>query len=125
LIALGQSSADAWNVLENNSEYEGVNKRLKRLELHTKEYCNRNKTQYTQFVGGALHSRWSNVVARKRNRAVHAGVASFVWAEGVEAIGITKETVACLDQRLPALANRVQLNPSVKTLRENAGGVLF
>lgn len=125
LIALGRSSVDAWNILESDQEYEGVNKRLKRLELHTKEYCNQNKTQYVQFVGGTLYGRWSNVVARQRNRAVHAGVASFVWAEGVEAIGITKETIAFLDQRLPALANPVQLNPSVKTLRESAGGVLF
>jgi hypothetical protein len=125
LIALGRSTADAWNILENDPEYEGVTKRLKRLESHTKTYCDQNGTPYIQFVGGALFNRWRDILAHKRNRAVHAGLASFTWAEGLEAIGIAKESIIFLDQRVPSLANNVQLNPSITSIREGAGGILF
>lgn len=39
LVASGDTPADAWAKLENDPEYEGVSKRLKRLETHTKSYC--------------------------------------------------------------------------------------
>jgi hypothetical protein len=125
LVALGQSVTDAWHVLENDPEYEGVAKRLKRLEVHSKTYCDNGGIQYRPFVGGALYNRWKNILAHKRNRAVHAGVASFSWTEGAEAIGIAKESVIFLDQRIPALANYFQLNPSMTGIREGAGGILF
>jgi hypothetical protein len=125
LTALGRNVADAWYVLENDPEYEGVAKRLKRLETHTKTYCEQTGILHKQFVGCALYNRWKDILAHKRNRAVHAGVASFTWAEGAEAIGIAKESIVFLDQRVPALANRIQLNPSVTGIREGAGGILF
>ena len=78
LVALGDTPSDAWTKLENDPEYEGVSKRLKRLETHTKSYCEQNGLVYAPFVGGALYERWKNIVAGKRNRAVHAGVAGFV-----------------------------------------------
>jgi hypothetical protein len=119
------SATDAWNVLENDPDYEGVAKRLKRLESHTKAYCDQNGLSCAQYVGGTLYNRWRDILAHRRNRAVHAGVASFTWAEAAEAIGIAKESIVLLDQRVPALANPVQLNPSVTGLRESAGGILF
>jgi hypothetical protein len=125
LVALRHSAPDAWDVLENNPDYEGMAKRLKRLESHTKTYCDGNNLPSTQFVGGTLYNRWRDVLAHKRNRAVHAGAASFTWAEAAEAIGIAKESIVLLDQRVPALMNPVQLNPSVTGLRESAGGILF
>lgn len=125
LTALGYSVADAWNLLETDPDYEGVTKRLKRLESHTKSYCEQNGIPFRQFVGHALYDRWKNIVAGKRNRAVHAGVASFSWAEAAEAIGIAKESIVFLDQRVPVLANRIQLNSSIADMREGAGGILF
>lgn len=125
LVALGQSASDAWNVLEMDPDYEGVAKRLKRLEAHTKTYCARKGIAYAQFVGTTLYTRWRNTLAHKRNRAVHAGVASFAWAEAAEAVGIAKECIIFLDQRIPELENHVQLNPSMAGIREGAGGVLF
>jgi len=125
LVATGRTAAAAWDLLETDPDYEGVAKRMKKLESHTKEYCDAHHIAYSPFVGGALYSRWKDVLTRKRNRAVHAGVASFGWAEAAEAIGIAKEVINVLDQRIPELANYVQLSPSVGTLRESAGGVLF
>ncbi len=125
LVALGRSPADAWNVLENDPDYEGVSKRLNRLDAHGKTYCDQNGLPWTQFKGGNLYNRWKDILAHKRNRAVHAGVASFTWKEGIEAIGIAKETIIFLDQRVPTLANPVQLNPSVAGIQESAGGILF
>lgn len=125
LVALGRSPADAWNALENDPDYEGVSKRLNRLDAHGKTYCDQNGLPWTQFKGGALYNRWKDILAHKRNRAVHAGVSSFIWKEGVEAIGIAKETIIFLDQRVPPLANPVQLNASVSGIQESAGGILF
>jgi hypothetical protein len=125
LVALGQSATDAWNALENDPDYEGVAKRIKRLESHTRAYCDQNGIPFAQFVGGTLYNRWRDILAHKRNRAVHAGAASFTWAEATEAIGTAKESIFFLDQRISALANPVQLNPSVTGLRESAGGILF
>jgi hypothetical protein len=125
LVALGSSAPDAWSLLENDPEYEGATRRLKRLESHTKTYCEQNGMSYKQFVGCALYEKWRDTLAHKRNRAVHAGVASFTWGEAAEAIGIAKESIVFIDQRLPALANPIQLNPSVANLRDGAGGILF
>lgn len=125
LVLVGRSASDAWHVLENDSDYEGVKPRLKRLESDTKSYAEANGLTHTPFVGGKLYGRWENTLAHKRNRAVHAGVASFTWAEAAEAIGIAKETIVCLDRRVPPLTNSIQLNPSVGNLKESAGGVVF
>jgi hypothetical protein len=126
LVLSGHNSKDAWNQLESDPEYEGITKRLKRLESLTKTYSENAGTPYKQFVGGcALYGRWKDTLAHKRNRAVHAGAASFTWAETVDAIGIAKETIAFLDSRIAALANHVQLNPSVSGLRQGAGGISF
>ena len=125
LVALGKNAAEAWNTLETNPDYEGIAKRFRRLDAHTKEYCEQTGTAFTQFLGGTLHARWRDILARSRNRAVHAGIASFAWAEAAEAIGIAKESITFLDQRVPALRNYVQLSPSMASLTESAGGVLF
>jgi hypothetical protein len=125
LVALGATAADAWATLENDPEYEGVTKRLKRLESHTKSYCGQNALAYAPFVGGALYERWKTIVAGKRNRAVHAGVAGFTWNEAAEAIAIAKESIIFLDQRIPALSNYFRLSPDVRGIREGAGGILF
>ena len=125
LVALGDTPSDAWTKLENDPEYEGVSKRLKRLETQTKSYCEQNGLSYASFVGGSLYERWKKIVAGKRNRAVHAGVAGFTWNEAAEAIATAKETIIFLDQRIPTLSNYFQLNPDVRGIRESAGGILF
>jgi hypothetical protein len=125
LIALGDTATDAWAKLENDPEYEGVSKRLKRLEAHTKTYCENNGLVYTSFVGGALYERWKNIVAGKRNRAVHAGVAGFTWDEAVKAIATAKEAIIFIDGRIPVLSNHFRLSPDVRGIREGAGGILF
>jgi hypothetical protein len=125
LVASGDTPADAWAKLENDPEYEGVSKRLKRLEAHTKSYCEQNGLPYTPFVGGALYDQWKRIVAGKRNRAVHAGVAGFTWNEAAEAIATAKEAIIFLDRRIPTLSNNFQLSPDVRGIRESAGGILF
>lgn len=125
LVALGATVADAWATLENDAEYEGVTKRLKRLESHTKSYLEQNALIYAPFVGGALHQRWKTIVAGKRNRAVHAGVAGFTWNEAAEAIATAKESIIFLDQRIPASSNYFRLSPGVRGIREGSGGILF
>jgi hypothetical protein len=125
LVSLGQTASEAWNVLETQPDYEGVSKRLTKLDSHSKIYCDTNGLPWSQFKGGNLFNRWQNTLALKRNRAVHAGVSSFTWREGVEAIGVAKETIRFLDQRVSSLSNKVQLTASVANLNEAAGGVLF
>lgn len=125
LVASGDTPADVWAKLENDPEYEGVSKRLKRLETYTKSYCEQNRLPYAPFVGSALYDRWKRIVAGKRNRAVHAGVAGFTWNEAAEAIAAAKEAIIFLDKRIPVLSNYFQLSPDVRGIRESAGGILF
>ena len=125
LVALGDSPGDAWTTLENDPDYEGVAKRLKKLEAHTKAYCEQHGLPYSAFVGGSLHGEWKAKVAGRRNRAVHAGVAAFAWNEAAEAISIAKQSIIFLDKRIPQLANPFQLSPDVRGIRESAGGILF
>jgi hypothetical protein len=125
LVALGSTPAEAWTRLESDPEYEGVTKRLKQLESHTKSYCDQNSLTYSPFVGGALYERWKTTVAGKRNRAVHAGVAGFTWNEAAEAIATAKQSIIFLDQRIPTMSNHFQLSPDVRGIREGAGGILF
>jgi len=125
LVASGDTPADAWVKLENDPEYEGVSKRLKRLETHTKSYCEQNGLSYAPFVGGALYDEWKRNVAGKRNCAVHAGIAGFTWNEAAEGIATAKQAIIFLDQRIPTLSNCFQLSPHVRGIRESAGGILF
>jgi hypothetical protein len=80
---------------------------------------------YTAFLGGVLYERWKNLVAGKRNRAVHAGVAGFTWTEAAEAIATAKEAIIFIDGRIPSLSNYFRLRPDVSGIREGAGGILF
>jgi hypothetical protein len=100
-------------------------KRLKRLEGHTKTYCEQNGLAFVPFLGGALYERWQKIVAGKRNRAVHAGVTSFTWDEASKTIAAAKEAIIFLDQRISALSNYCRLSPDVIGIRESAGGILF
>jgi hypothetical protein len=125
LVTLGDSPADAWAKLENDPEYEGVSKRLERLEAHTKSYCEQNGLPYEPFVGGALYERWKKIVGGRRNRAVHAGVPGLTWDEAAETIASAKQAIIFLDQRIPALSNYFRLSPDVRGIRESAGGILF
>jgi len=125
LIQLGATAPDAWDVLENDDRYIGAKNRIKRLEQHVHEHCEKHGMAFRPFLGNALYNRWDTILARKRNRGVHAGVTAFKWAEGVEAIGIAKECIIFLEQRVPDLANPVQMSSSVAGLRESAGGILF
>lgn len=125
LVIDGRSETEAWSTLENDPDYEGVAKRLRQLEQRTQNYAEKSGSPRARFVGGGLHHRWKTILAHKRNRAVHAGISSFKWAEGAEAIGIAKETIVFLDQRVPAVADQVILNPTIDGLSESAGGIVF
>jgi hypothetical protein len=125
LILNGNTPADAWTLLETDPNYQGVKNRLKRLEEHTRDYCAANAMTFAPFLGGSLHAKWDAQVATKRNRAVHAGVASFTFSEASAAIGIAKETINFLDNRISAIADRFQIDPSMAAYRESGSGILF
>lgn len=125
LILIGNTPSDAWTLLETDPNYQGVRNRLKRLEEHTRDYCAGNSIVFAAFLGTSLYSKWDSQVATKRNRAVHAGVASFTFSEASIAIGIGKETINFLDKRIPAIADRFQIDPSMTAYRESGSGILF
>lgn len=102
LLIEGKTDQQAWSLLES-SDYEGVTKRLKQLESRTLDFAQASGTPHSQFLGTTLHQTWKGVLAHKRNRAVHAGVNAFTWAEASEAVTIAKRTIVFLDERVPQL----------------------
>jgi hypothetical protein len=42
---------------------------------------------FSPFLGGSLYGRWDTEVCTKRNRAVHAGVASYKFQDASDSIG--------------------------------------
>ena len=47
------------------------------------------------------------------------------WNEAADAIATAKEAIIFLDQRISTLSNYFQLSPTVRGIRESAGGILF
>lgn len=125
MVDSGKSEADARTTLENDQDYWGVKKKIRQLDDWTNSYCTKNSLAFAPFVGSGLYGRWESDLYRKRNDAVHTGARAFSYAEASAAIGVAKECIALLESRVPSMADRVPLNPSMSGFSENAGEVVF
>jgi len=117
LVADSRSSADAWHILENNSEYSGAKRRAKKLEQYTKNYCEAHSIPVKCFLGTALYDKWDKSVGDQRNRAVHAGKNSFTRNDAFDAILTARQLIAFLESRIPAMSNKLQLDGSMNARR--------
>jgi hypothetical protein len=125
LVALGHTEAEAQSLIENNDQYWGIKKKLRRLDDHSKTYAGKTNLVYSPFLGTTLAKRWEKDLYAKRNRAVHAGISSFTYDEASAGIGVAKESIVFLETRIPTLANHIQLNPSMSQFKQNSGEVNF
>jgi hypothetical protein len=125
MVSSGISEADAAREIEHEPDYWGIKRKLKKLDHWTEVYCLANGSNSTPFLGSSLYKRWESLLYAKRNEAVHAGTRRFSFAEAVAAIAVSKECITTLEARVPALANRVQLDPSMSRYRPDAGEVKF
>jgi len=121
----GMSQTDAATKVERDNQYWGVKSKIRRLDDWTKNYCTKSGTAFVPFWGSSLATRWESDLYRKRNAAVHSGVRHFSYNEASAAIGVAKECIVTLEGRVPSMADRVQLNPSMGGFHQNAGEVAF
>ncbi len=121
----GMSESDARSAVESDKKYWGIKKRLRRLDEWTEEYCHRMQLPFVPFVASSLFGRWDSKLYANRNRAIHEGAGKFQYQDAWEAIGIAKECIVLLEQRIPGIAHWVSLNTSMSHLRESAGEVSF
>jgi hypothetical protein len=125
IVDSGLPQAQAESLIENDSNYWGIKKRLRRLDHWTQDYCARNGLLFVVFVGTSLYAQWDSNLYQKRNRAVHAGAGAFSYDEASAAIGVAKECIVYLESRIPGMSDYVQLNPSMAGFRNNDGEVVF
>ncbi len=121
----GISRGEAEQVLENDQAYWGVKRKIRQLDSWTQGNCTQNALPFVPFVASNTFTRWESDLYDKRNAAVHQGESSFKYNDASAAIGVAKECIVLLDARIPAMADRVKLHPSMAGFRENAGEVAF
>src|SRR5579863_9248304 len=125
MVDSGIPNAQASSMIENDANYWGVKKKVRQLDSWTQQYCSRNDLGFSPFVASNLYNRWESDLYQRRNAAVHAGANAFTYDEASVGIGRVKECIAFLEGRVPAIADRVQLNPSMAGFRQNPGEVMF
>jgi hypothetical protein len=125
MVISGMSAITASNLIENDRAYWGVKAKIRQLDQWTQQHCTANGSAFTAFVGSAQYAVWEADLYRKRNSAVHAGANAFSYNEASVAIARAKECIVFLESRIPQMANRIQLNPTMINFRQNAGEVMF
>lgn len=125
MIDEGMTRADASSAIDTDRTFWGVKSKIRQLDSRIQSYSSRNGLVFNAFVGSTLHSRWGADLYKHRNNAVHAGTNSFTYDEARTAIGTAKECIVALESRLPAFADRIQLNTSMTGFRQNPGEVMF
>ncbi|MGH9828029.1 MAG: hypothetical protein ACREDR_32815, partial [Blastocatellia bacterium] len=125
MVACQLSAAKTASMLENNRDYRGIKSRLRRLDEWTERWAAKNGGPFSAFFNSALYLRWDTDLYKKRNEAVHAGASAFSYEDASTALGICKECISALEDRVPDLADRVKIKPSMSGFRKNAGEVQF
>jgi hypothetical protein len=121
----GMTRADASSAIDADRAYWGVKSKIRQLDSHAQSFCSNTGLAFAPFVGSALYSRWENDLYKHRNEAVHAGANSFIYEQAHTAIGTAKECIFSLESRVPAFADRIQINTSMTGFRQNPGEVMF
>lgn len=125
MMHYGTLESDADNMIDNDRSYWGVKSKLRKLDDLNKRYCGDSGHPFTAFVDSALYLKWESELYKSRNAAVHAGAASFTYADASKAVGVAKECIAFLESRVVGMQNRIQLNTLMSQYRSNAGEVFF
>ena len=126
LMALeGITEAEVLRRLEDEQNFRGPKNRIRRLEELTERLEASRGRVFQPLLGTALYQRWESDLYDKRNSAVHRGVRTFTYPEASAAVGAAKEFIRFIEGRLPELADKVQLDPSMTPYRESAGGIAF
>jgi hypothetical protein len=125
MVDEGMTRLDASSAIDTDRTFWGVKNKIRRLDSHIQSYSSRSGLAFSAFVGSALYSRWEVDLYRHRNAAVHSGANSFTYDEAHTAIGTAKECIVAIESRIPAFADRIQLNTSMIGFRQNPGEVLF
>jgi hypothetical protein len=121
----GISERDAATTIDDDPDYWGIKKKIRRLDDWTKKHAPNTPNGFVAFQGSALYKKWESDLYDKRNAAIHAGARAFCYAEASAAIAVAKECIVELEKRIPGLADRVQINASMAGFREDAGEVRF
>jgi len=125
MVDSGMPSQQVSTLIENDQSYWGIKRKIRQLDDWTQRYCTRNSLAFTPFMNSSLYNRWTSDLYRHRNAGVHAGSAGFSYAEASAGIAIAKECIVSLEARIPTIADRIQINPSMLGFRDNAGEVMF
>lgn len=121
----GMSSGDASAKLESDRSYWNIKNRIRRLDEWTSLHCAKSGLAFAAFDRSPLYARWESDLYQKRNAAVHSGASNFSYDEASAALGIAKECIIALENRVPSICDRVTLNPSMAGFRNNPGEVAF
>ena len=125
MVDSGMHGAQASSLIENDTTYWGVKRKIRQHDHWTQQYCLRSGIGFSAFIGSNLYTQWESDLYQRRNAAVHAGANTFTYDQALVGIGRAKECIVFLEGRVPAIANRVQLNPSMAGFRQNPGEVMF
>jgi len=73
------------------------------------------------FVGSAEHTEWKTKLYGPRHEVVHGGNRTFTFEQARDGIAAGKRAIKSLEDRIPSLADRVQIYPGVDHLQNTAG----
>lgn len=127
LLALAEGNgADRTTFLsqmEDPRQLQLLSKRLARLDIEIRQHQTGQMPAPTPFLGSVEHSEWKDKLYKLRNRVAHAGLRAVSFDEARTAIAAGKKVIRVIEDRVPFLANHIQIHPGTEHLQNTAGRV--
>ncbi len=126
LVSRGALRNDVLPRLEDPRQLGLLGQRLRALDVAVAQYrVTQGLTSVPQFVSSTAHSDWRRNLYDLRNRVVHEGWRDVTFDQGKQGIAACKSAIKALEERIPGLADPIQIYVGVDHLRPTPGRLGF
>jgi hypothetical protein len=125
-VAVGKNKNMIMVDMENPRKLGLLNQRLKELDRLIEEYRKlKGLPISTNFLGSATHTEWKDYLYKLRNMIIHGGWRFVTFDQAKRGIGACKLAIKKFEDRLPGIANKIQIYHGVDYLQNTAGRLKF
>lgn len=125
-VALGEDRSQIIEDMENPKKLGLLNQRLIRLDHLINEYRRaQGLAESADFFGNATYIEWKNNLYILRNKIIHEGWRFVTFEQTKRGIAACKFAIKEFEDRLPGIANKIQIYPGVERLQNTAGRLKF
>lgn len=125
-IAIGRSRDEVLQDMEDPRKLGLVSQRLRELDRVVAQYrVGKGLAAATPFCGSRAHTRWRADLYDLRNSIIHEAWRMATFQVAKAGIAACKAAMKQIEDRAPAVANRIQIDPGVDHLVETPGRLSF